>query len=344
METESIQSKLIREVIDKGICVSCGGCVGLCPYFSYFNGKVTVMDRCTLTTGNCIQVCPMANYNIGELKKSVLGIGEDPLGPYRDVLAARAKDPDIRNSGQYGGTVSALLILALEKGTIKSAILTDKGNGLSPAGKVAKSKSGILSCAGSRYSASGSLAILNREIKRGKKGIGVVGLPCQMEAIVRMGMIKTDETNINDCIALKMGIFCTWALDYRSLRRFLLEKGINKRPKRYDIPPPPAEVFQVETDNGLKEFPLIELRSLIQKGCLQCEDMTAEWADISVGSVEGRPGWNLVFVRNDIGSNLMEMATSEGILDVDEVKKKDLAHLIEAAENKKKKALESQKN
>ena len=343
MEQESAQSKLIQKVIEPGYCVSCGACVGLCPYFAYYNGTVVIMDRCNRETGTCIQVCPRIPYERKKLRESLLGREQGPLGTYCDVFAVRAKDPEVRDKGQYGGTVSALLILALERRIIRSAILTGKGDRFSPSGTLARSKTEILSCAGSRYSASGTLATLNQEIKEGKKGIAVVGLPCQMESIARRDVTETGEANLDESIALKIGIFCTWALDYRSLRRFLLEKGIRERPKKYDIPPPPAEIFTITTDNGIEEFPLSEIRKLVKTGCSLCEDMTGELADISVGAVEGRPCWNLVFVRNDRGAHLMELAISEEILEVEPVPQEDLAHLIEAARNKKKRAQETQK-
>ena len=52
------QAKLIADVVDAGVCVGCGACVGLCPYFDYFNGKVVVMDRCYAEPSKCAQLCP----------------------------------------------------------------------------------------------------------------------------------------------------------------------------------------------------------------------------------------------------------------------------------------------
>ena len=52
------QGTVIADVIHAGICVRCGACVGICPYFEFFNGKVVVMDRCYAEPSRCFQVCP----------------------------------------------------------------------------------------------------------------------------------------------------------------------------------------------------------------------------------------------------------------------------------------------
>ena len=56
------QERLIADVINQGICVRCGACVGLCPYFDYFDGKVVVTDPCHADTFRCLQICPRAGY------------------------------------------------------------------------------------------------------------------------------------------------------------------------------------------------------------------------------------------------------------------------------------------
>ena len=73
--------------------------------------------------------------------------------------------------------------------------------------------------------------------------------------------------------------------------------------------------------------------------CAYCLDMTSEFADISVGSVEGIEGWNTVIVRTDTGAELIEMAKAKGQLETDALPSQNLAHLKEAALLKKKRGL-----
>ena len=73
--------------------------------------------------------------------------------------------------------------------------------------------------------------------------------------------------------------------------------------------------------------------------CAYCLDMTAEFADISVGSVEGIEGWNTVIVRTEAGARLIEMAKAKWKLETADLPPQNLAHLKEAALLKKKRAL-----
>jgi coenzyme F420 hydrogenase subunit beta len=333
------QKTLIEEVLDQSICVRCGACVGLCPYFGYHDGQVVVLDGCEAETWRCLQICPRADYEATSLERRHEGSFEDgAIGPCREIRAARANDGKTRTSGQYGGMVSALLMSALEKGHIKSAVVTDSGNGLSPSGRLIRSSQEILECAGSRYSASGCLAALNAAIRAGEDHICVVGLPCQMEALEKMARSVPHGQERVGRVTLSIGLFCTWALDYRKLRAFIRSKDINGPVQKYDIPPPPAEVFRVRTRDGWSDFPLGEIRPLVQKGCGLCSDMTAEWADVSVGTLEGEDDWNTVVIRTERGARIFHEAVNAGFVETRELPGKNLDHLEEAASNKRARA------
>jgi coenzyme F420 hydrogenase subunit beta len=327
------QCQLIEKVIDRGICVKCGACVGLCPYFDYFDGKVVVMERCQVAPGRCLQICPRAEYEETSLKLESQGDSE--IGPLREILMARALDMEVRQNAQYGGVVSALLVLALENRTIRSVVLTDAGDGFSPGGRVAESKADVLQCSGSRYSASGTLSALNAAVKEGREQIAFVGLPCQMEALMRMKHMEPDGSERSARVSLKVGLFCTWALDYRAVAAFLREKGLYGPYGKFDIPPPPSEKFLVETEEGWNEFPLAEMRPMVQPGCALCRDMTAEWADISVGTAEGHAAWNTVIIRTEAGAEIFEEAMKRNLIETDRLPAENFDHLKEAAHNKR---------
>ncbi len=328
------QAKVIADVIDAGVCVGCGACVGLCPYFDYFNGKVVVMDRCYAEPSRCAQLCPRIAYEPMSPIKNPHNGGE--IGEYLKVVMARSSNDGIRNTSQYGGVVSALCVYALEKGIIESAILTDRGEGSrAPGGYAATNPAEVFSCAGSRYAASGSLSEMNRAIRNGQKNIGVVGLPCQMEALARMERMAPEGHSATDSVVLKIGLFCTWALDALQLTAFLKGKGVAGPVRKFDIPPPPAEEFSVESGEGRAIFPLSEIRPLIQKGCAFCQDMTAEPADIAVGTMEGRENWNTVLIRTNAGLGLVEGAVADGKLEINELPADHLDHLKMAAKGKR---------
>jgi coenzyme F420 hydrogenase subunit beta len=136
-------------------------------------------------------------------------------------------------------------------------------------------------------------------------------------------------------VALKIGLFCTWALDYTRLEAYLAREDVNGPVLKFDIPPPPSEEFKVLTETGWRHFPLSDVRPMVQKGCSLCEDMTAELADISVGTVEGQDGWNTVIARTDTGMTVLEHAVEEGWLETSDLPDSNLDHLKEAAHNKR---------
>jgi coenzyme F420 hydrogenase subunit beta len=60
-----------------------------------------------------------------------------------------------------------------------------------------------------------------------------------------------------------------------------------------------------------------------------------------VGVLEGSSGENTLIVRTDRGADLVKRAIQKGVLAVDEMPPEALAHLEEAAHNKKKRAIEN---
>jgi coenzyme F420 hydrogenase subunit beta len=72
-------------------------------------------------------------------------------------------------------------------------------------------------------------------------------------------------------------------------------------------------------------------------------DMTAELSDISVGTVEGKEGWNTVVIRTAIGESLLRRAKKAGIVETRSLPKNNLDHLIEASLLKKRRALDALK-
>ncbi|MGW8321644.1 MAG: Coenzyme F420 hydrogenase/dehydrogenase, beta subunit C-terminal domain, partial [Thermodesulfobacteriota bacterium] len=104
---------------------------------------------------------------------------------------------------------------------------------------------------------------------------------------------------------------------------------------------PPSELLVVDTGQGKVEIPLDEIRPLVPTGCQICPDMTSEWADVSVGVMEGKPEWNTLILRTDRGRELVEAACKEGLLVTEPMPEKNLGHLRTASMNKKKRALAS---
>jgi len=338
---------LEKEVIKTGLCTLCGACVGLCPYFRAYQGKVVVMDHCNLSQGRCYSFCPRTPSNLDEVNQALYGTSYpgDALGTLRQVVIARSLDKATLARSQYGGTASTLVALAMKKKMIDAAVLTKKGGNLLSSGTLAKNKREVLACAGSNYIASPTLEAFNKGADGPCQSLAAVGIPCQILALgkMRASPLKQNNgkrTNIEK-LSLTIGLFCTWALSYKELVNFLNKEFPVNKIGKMDIPPPPANVFQVELPGASKSISLDLIRSFIRPTCTVCLDMTAEFSDLSVGAAEGIPGWNTVIVRTAKGQELMDEARRSRAIEVAEIPAGNLSHLKEAALLKKKRALEN---
>jgi len=333
--------QLQGEVIDKHLCTLCGACVGVCPYLVSHQGRIVVMDECNLSEGRCYAVCPRTSVDFDELNRVVFGVPrpEGELGLVREVLMARAGKGAARKKGQYGGTVSALMSFALREGLIDSAVLTSSDEALLPGGRAVRDEAGVLDCAGSNFVAAPTLAEFNREAVTDAQRIGVVATSCQVLALAKMRTTTLEKRDQIDKLALVVGLFCTWSLRYQDFVGFLREKTDLAEITKVDIPPPPAEVFEVYSDSSCVKLPLAEVRRFIRSTCELCTDMTAELADLSVGAAEGVPGWNTLIVRSETGADLVKKAVAAGAIETAPLPEENLEHLKGAALNKRKRAL-----
>jgi coenzyme F420 hydrogenase subunit beta len=334
--------ELFKEVIDKGLCALCGACIGDCPYTVFYRGKIRMLDFCTRGEGRCYEYCPRTHTGLDALSSKLLGVpfSGAEIGTVKDVFMARSKDAKVRAGAQYGGTVTSLLLLALESGLVDAAITTKTGKDKLPEASVARTAGDILAGAGSSYMAYPVLEALNRTPKDSKDKLGIVVTPCQAIALAKMRLNPPTQRNSLDNLKLTIGLFCTWALAYDRFYEFLKNNVDLPKVKKFDIPPPPANRFDVYMGKQIKSFPLDEVRNYRMPTCAYCLDMTAEFTDISVGSVEGVEGWNTVIVRTQRGLDILADAKKQGKLDIKDLPASSLAHLKEAAFNKKARAVQ----
>jgi coenzyme F420 hydrogenase subunit beta len=334
--------ELQSEVLGRNLCSLCGACVGMCPYWVAHKGRIVGLDECNLTQGRCYVFCPRTSLDLDLLSQTVFDAPypADELGKMQQITMARAGDDAIRARAQYGGAVTTLTAFAVERGLIDSAVLTASDENILPSGALAASVAQVHERAKSNYVASPTLAAFNRESGREDvQRIGVVATPCQALALAKMRASPLENRNSIDKLKLVVGLFCTWALRYEDFARFLAEKVPLGQIVKFDIPPPPANIFQVFTDSNQIDIPLDQVRPFIRPGCDVCLDMTAEFADISVGAAEGVAGWNTLIVRTDAGRELVEAAQAKGVIETQPLTAQNLAHLKEASLNKKKRGL-----
>lgn len=334
-------AELSNDVLEPGLCTGCGACVNLCPYFGTRRGKTAMLFACDLSRGRCHAFCPKTEVDLDRLSMARDGTfyRSSPAGEYRQILMARAGKAVPQGDFQDGGSVSALVMYALESSILDAAVLTGR-EGMVPVPGLATRPQEVRGFALSKYTAAPTLAALNQGYNRGFSRMGVVATPCQATAVAQMKANPMESRDFVDPVALTIGLFCTWALDSRSFADFVEKRIPGARIKKIHIPPPPAGVMAVETDDGSLEIPLEELRACVPEGCGLCPDMTAEWADISVGAMEGFDNWNTLIVRTEKAERLVRHAHTAGYLELDEFPAQSREHLLAAAGQKKRRAFE----
>jgi coenzyme F420 hydrogenase subunit beta len=332
--------ELVEAVHHRDLCIGCGACVEICPYFRNYRGKTTQLFACTLPQGRCFAYCPKVEVDIEALFQWMWHHSYEgsPLGPYRQIVAAKSGSKMTPGAFQGGGTVSALMAFALKKGQLDAAVLTQR-EALIPSPTVVTDWTQVAQLAGSKFMAAPTLAGLNRAVRQGFQKIGVVGTPCQMTAVAQMRSNPLNKEEHRVGVALAIGLFCNWSLDTR-LFNDLLEGRIDAGSIRaMDIPPPPANRMTLATDQAKVEIPLSEIKPLIPQTCFTCLDMTSELADLSVGMYEGRPGWNTLIVRSETGARLVEDAVKEDFLQLNPMPEETIIHLSKAAAAKKERSM-----
>ena len=333
-------SKLVDSVIQAGLCCGCGACINLCPYFQSYRGKTASLFPCNLETGRCFAYCPKVEFDPDGLSQFLFKKPYDgsPLGSFRSIYISRAGAKVKKRAFQSGGTVSAIIYFALRTKRIRGAVLTGR-NGLLPVPSLVTRPADVFRRSLSKYAAAPTLAALNQAVAEGYSDLGVVATPCQAMAVAQMRSNPMNDPSFRDPTALVVGLFCTWALDFRRFESFLAEKVSLPDIVKVDIPPPPASVLEVYLKGGKQEFPLDQIRAFVPEACTYCPDMTAEFADVSVGVLEGRPDMNTLIIRTERGEEIVREARRLGYLELDDLPDENRDHLMWAAANKKKRGI-----
>ncbi len=326
--------QLKNEVIAGGWCVSCGACVELCPYIKAVKDRVAVVHSCGLNSGHCYAVCPRTFTDYNKLAPDYENSQTDgAIGSYMSITQARATEQKIKELGQYGGVVSALLIESMGNNEAKEVLLTDY-DGIYPRWLIGRNSEDILSSAGSKYAVCPGLSGLNQALRKDIEQIDIVGRPCQVVALRKM--INYSEVEGREKVGLIIGLFCFWGLDY-SIYDYLKQEYNITRIDKADIPKDAG--LTVSTDQGTITLSLEETRSFIRSGCYSCVDSTSELADISVGSTELDPKWCTVIVRTKKGEDVLNKAIDSGLIETKPYPDELKTALSESALNKKKRVL-----
>ena len=347
----SSQTKLKKEVLEQSLCTGCGACVGLCPYQVIYHDQTVQLHACDLINGKCYDFCPRTPVDTNELRNLFFESGDltPEVGAVKGYYFSRTTDRQLCEDTQHGGTVTALMELALFEGLIDSAIISARDQEFGQKGVVVRDKASLRKNAGSKFTVSPTVAAFNQSAAAEETGnIGVVATPCQVLALakIKLKAAKEDRSKI-DKLKLVIGLYCGWALAAEKFKELMCQSDIKLGSITGIDIPAGKNSLEIYTVEGTKSISLDNMQTCIRSACNYCFDSTAEYADISVGAArfgdswEQMRHWNQMIVRTQKGSDLVNLAIKRGVLEVREAPAESLLQLKNAASEKKKAALQN---
>jgi len=310
------EESLAKQVIESGKCAQCGACVVSCPFgcLDYAEGKPTLIKECKIC-GICAQVCPRYNWELLKAENFVFGRERKPeeeFGVYRRLAVAQAMDDRITKVKQDGGVATALLLYAMEKGVIDSALVAGDNPEMPfyPIPKLATTAQEIIEAAGTKYFCSPNVLALSEVLKQKKTSAAFVGTPCQIHAIRNLQMAGLKR--LTAPLKFSIGLMCSECFVYEGL----MEEHI-----RGKLGIAPADIrkmnikgkMMITTDSGVTPIPLADVKQYVRKSCGVCDDFSSELADISVGGL-GLDGWTFTIIRSEKGEELFSKAEKAGYI------------------------------
>ncbi len=340
---------LDNKVLRPGLCTGCGACQGLCPYWDSVRGRTILYFECDREDGRCVRFCPRMPADLPALLRASFPDEQilPELGPFRGLYLTRAADPAVRDGAQHGGTMTALVELALREGFIDSAVLARSRGGLEPEGVLAVTPEEVRACRGSSFQIPPTLAVLNRALKENRyHSIGVVGTPCKTLAVYKMkAQPFAENTHHAENIGMVFGLFCGWGLDWDGTEALVRRHADPAAVSHMDIPPSKYHCMTLQTDGAEQSVNLDEVEPLVRGSCRLCADMTAEFSDLSVGGARSGDGWdvdrgwNQLLIRTVRGQALFDRALETGVLECKPLPEGNLAKLRRASLGKKRTAV-----
>ncbi|MEM0240837.1 MAG: Coenzyme F420 hydrogenase/dehydrogenase, beta subunit C-terminal domain [Candidatus Nezhaarchaeales archaeon] len=315
---------LIGEVIAKKICCKCGLCVSSCPVNSIIMTEdgpklISPCKQCEA----CYYSCPRSQAFSKELLEASIDGGnrDDLLGKYVKIISARTTLEEVRARGQDGGVATTLLMYAIKNKIIDGAVVTSKGHQdpWKPVPKLALTIEDVLSAAGAKYSNCPNLIALGDAVFcYYLNKVCVVGVPCQVAAARNVKVQPRAATKVGDKIAFIIGLFCVETFNHKRFLEYLTARNIDvQKVSKFDIKESKFKAY-VGNDEVLC-IPVKELKDCVNEFCYMCRDLTALYADISIGAVGSQRGWSTVIIRTSQGAELFEGAVKEGYLEVKDI-------------------------
>lgn len=319
---------LYHEVVDTGLCTGCTACIVACPFhvlgYEDYNPvqlQEDGIDQCAHGDKGCslcTLACPRFREWEGEIDQHLFGATRKPeevIGFYKDIVLAKAANPEVLAHGQDGGVVSSLLIWGLEKGEIDgvctSKLSDEREWDCEPA--VVTDREGVLASAGSRYTYSPNPLAMLKAAEMGLSNLALVGMGCQASAPGSMAARRVNKWAKK--VNWTFGLLCSKSFTYDGLMVEIAQKelGLNLDDiVRVNIK---GKLLFYTKDGQELTYGLKKSHVYTRPGCLHCPDFAAEHADISFGGLGQGEGWTLTIIRTDKGQDIWNRAVADGVVE-----------------------------
>jgi coenzyme F420 hydrogenase subunit beta len=347
--------RLREDIIDKGKCAMCYGCVSFCSANDLH--VLTIIDDrpayneegVCLKCGICHLICPRTP-DLDEALKTHSKYGE-PIGYYDAIRSLRTTDEKISEVCCDGGVVSSILWYLLENGRIDGAIVSKRAGLWNNEPMIATSYEDLLECAGSSLSHSASIsdmgylttyASIFNVIKGSRRldlaKLAVVGTPCQIQTIRKMQLLRIVPSHL---VYFTIGLFCFENFYLHEAGIPFLEEKIGDK-LEHILKINLKDDFTATLDDGRTiHIDLDELKPIVRPACLACADFSNFAADISVGGLGSPTGYTTTVLRSRIGKTIVNEAVNLGYLREADIGRPDTLSAIEQMARRKRQRSET---
>ena len=311
-------------VFDNEVCCNCGWCSSVCPVdaITVTADSLEIDDNVCMKCGLCFSVCPRS-FSIEQAYKAIKKLDKslkfsEKIGAYVNTYSGTTTKEEIKKVRQDGGVVTSLLEYLLENKLVDAIIAVQHSKDLwKPEPVIVEDVKDLYKTGGTKYANSPSLAIIDEA--RNYERLAVVGVPCMMKAIEKATMFPSGLPFFKN-IKYKIGLFCMESFSYDEIINLVkdkFKKDINDLTKM-NID---KGKFIINLNSGEEmAVDLKEIQEYARHTCHFCEDLTSNYADISVGSIGSQAGWSSVITRSKEGDEVYMGAIDDGLIESQNLK------------------------
>jgi coenzyme F420 hydrogenase subunit beta len=311
-------------VFDAGVCCQCGWCSAICPVnaITVDADTLNIDDEICMKCGLCFSVCPRS-FSIDQANEAIKKLDKDlnwsdKIGAYFNAYTGSTTNEDIVKVRQDGGVVTTIAEYLLKNKLVDAIVAVQHSKELwKPEPVIIDDVKDLYKTGGTKYANSPSLKIIDQAKKYER--IAFIGVPCMMKALGK-GMLYPSGLPFFKNIKYKIGLFCMEAFPYDGIVKLAKEKfdkDVNELTKM-NIG---GGKFIIKIKSGEQlDVPLNDVKSYARHNCHFCEDLTSDYADISVGSIGSQDGWSSVLTRSKEADKLYNEIVKAGLIESQSLK------------------------